>query len=162
LIAGDLAVARALLDHARPALLREGALPQAAFVTCSVAFLHGLQSEYDKAEALLAEALGEHMRQASSAADLLQVTWMRGMVLANQGRISDALETLEAGMRMGELNGEQFWSSRIPNTIGWIYLELMDFETALVYNLRGVDAGRQANMREPEANARINLANIYT
>src|SRR5262249_54167662 len=128
----------------------------------SSAFLHGLQSEYDKAEALLAEAMGEQVRLASSSADLLRASWMRGMAQANQGRISDALETLEAGMRMAEINGEQYWSVRIPNTIGWIYQELLDPATALKYNLAGVEAGLQAVMPEAEANARLNLSNNYT
>jgi len=162
IIAGDLTTAHAHLHRARPALMRQGAFSQAAFVTGSVAFLHGLQSEYDKAEALLAEAMGEQMRLASSSADLLRVTWMRGMAMANQGRISEALELLEAGMRMGDLNGEQYWSSRIPNTIGWIYSELLDHETALKYNLAGVEAGRQAEIPEAEANSHLNLSRTYT
>ena len=161
LLAGDLAAARTHLERARPALLREDTMSQAAFVTGSLAFLYDLQSEYGKAEALFAEVMGGHMRLANSA-HLLRITWMRGMALANQGRISDALQTLGEGMRIAEINGERYWCSRIPNTVGWIYSELLDPETALKHNLDGVVAGQQAGMPEVEANAHINLSNAYT
>ncbi len=161
LFTGDLAAARTRLERARPALLREHSISQAAFVTGSLAFLYDLQSEYAKAEALFAEVMGGHMRLANSA-DLLRITWMRGMALANQGRISDALQTLGEGMRMAEINGERFWFSRIPNTLGWIYSELLDPETALKHNLDGVVAGQQAGIPEVEANSHINVSNAYT
>ncbi len=161
LFAGDLEAARTHLERARPALLREDAITQAAFVSGSLAFLYDLQSEYAKAEALFAEVMGGRMRRANPA-DLLRITWMRGMALANQGRVSDAIQTLQEGMRLGEMNGERFWLARIPNTVGWIYSELLDPETALKHNLDGVAAGQQAGIPEVEANSHINLSNAYT
>ncbi|HEX4170240.1 MAG TPA: AAA family ATPase [Bryobacteraceae bacterium] len=162
LLAGDLAAARTYLERARPALIQQGALSQATFVTGTVGFLYGLQSEYARADILFTEAMGERMRLASSYADVLRMTWMRGMALANQGRVSDALQTLQEGMRMGEINGERYWFSRIPNTIGWIYSEVLDPESALKYNLDGIAAGQQTGMPEVEANSHINLSNAYT
>jgi tetratricopeptide (TPR) repeat protein len=161
LLVGDLGAARTHLERARPALLQERALSQAAFVTGTLGFLYDLQSEYAQADVLFAEAMGDRMRLASSCADVLRMTWMRGMALANRGRISDALQTLQEGMRMGEMNGERFWLSRIPNTVGWIYSELLDHETARKYNLDGVVAAQQAGMPEVEANSHINLSNAY-
>ena len=161
LLSGDLAAARTLLERARPALIQQGALSQATFVTGTVGFLYDLQSEYARADILFTEAMGDRMRLASSCADLLRITWMRGMVLGNQGRISDALQTLEEGMRLGEIKGERYWFSRIPNTIGWIYSELLDPETALKHNRDGVVAGQRAHAPEVEANSHINLANAY-
>lgn len=162
LLAGDLTVARTHLERARPALLQEGAFSQAAFVTGTIGFLYDLQSEYVRADMLFAEAMGDRMRVASACADVLRMRWMRGMALANQGRISDALQTLHEGMLMGEINGERYWRSRIPNTVGWIYSQLLDPETALQYNLDGIVAGQQAGMPEVEANSHINLSNAYT
>lgn len=162
LLAGDLATARTHLERARPALIQEGAISQAAFVTGTVGFLCDLQSEYARADMLFAEAMGDRMRLATSCADVLRMTWMRGMALANQGRISDALQALHQGMRIGDINGERFWSLRIPNTIGWIYSELLDPATALKNNLDGVLAAQQEGMPEAEANSHINLSNAYT
>jgi hypothetical protein len=162
LLAGDLAAARTHLERARPALIQEGALSQAAFVSGSVGFLYDLQSEYARADMLFAEAVGDRMRVATSCADVLRMTWMRGMTLANQGRISDALQALKDGMQVGEINGERFWVSRIPNTVGWIYSQILDFETALKYNLQGVVAAQQSDQPEVEANSHINLSNAYT
>jgi hypothetical protein len=161
LLAGDLAAARTHLERARPALIQEGALSGAAFATGSVGFLYDLQSEYAQASMLFAEAMEDRMRLASSCADVLRITWMRGMALANQGRISDALQALQEGMQMGEMNGERFWSSRIPNTVGWIYSELLDPGTALKYNLQGVIAAQQTAQPEVEANSHINVSNAY-
>ncbi len=162
LLAGDLAIARAHLERARPALIQQGAVSQAAFVTGTVGFLYDLQSEYARAERLFAEALGDRMRLANSCADVLRMTWMRSMALANDGRISDALEALRAGMQMGEINGERFWFARMPNTIGWIYSEILDPETALHYNRHGVVEAQHARIPEVEANSHINLANAFT
>jgi DNA-binding winged helix-turn-helix (wHTH) protein len=64
LLAGDLAVARTHLERARPVLIQEGALSQAAFVTGSLGFLYDLQSEYARADILFAEAMGDRMRFA--------------------------------------------------------------------------------------------------
>ena len=50
----------------------------------------------------------------------------------------------------------------MPNTVGWIYSELLDPETALKYNLHGVIAAQQADMPEVEANSHFNLSNAYT
>lgn len=161
-LAGDLAAARAHLERARPALIQERALSQAAFVTGTVGFLYDLQSEFGRADMLFAEALGDRMRLATSCADVLRMTWMRGLALANQGRISDALQALQEGTKMGEINGERFWSSRIPNTVGWIYSEVLDPETALKYNLLGVTAAQQAGQPEVEANSHLNLSNAYS
>jgi tetratricopeptide (TPR) repeat protein len=106
--------------------------------------------------------MGDRMRLATSCADVLRMKWMRGLALGNQGRISEALQVLQEGMQMGEINGERFWFSRIPNTIGWIYSELLDPETALKYNLDGVLAAQEAQQPEVEANSHINLSNAYT
>jgi len=117
LLSGDLTAARTHLERARPALLREDTITQAAFVTGSLAFLYDLQSEYAKAEALFAEVIGGRMRLANSA-DLLRITWMRGMALANHGRITDPIQALKEGIRMAEINGERYWFSRIPDLTG--------------------------------------------
>jgi tetratricopeptide (TPR) repeat protein len=83
------------------------------------------------------------------------------MTLANLGRLGDALETLNRGMQLAELNGERYWYSRFPNTIGWVHSELLDRESALRYNTEGVRAGKEAGTLEAEANSHINLANAY-
>lgn len=81
--------------------------------------------------------------------------------MANRGRIGEALRTLEKGRQLAELNGEQYWLSRYPNTIGWVHAELLNFESALRLNEEGVRAGREADTPEAEANSHINLANAY-
>ncbi len=83
------------------------------------------------------------------------------MILGNQGRISDALATLSGGARQAELNGETYMYSRLPNTIGWIHAQIQDFDAAVQWNRQGIEAGRQADTPETEANSCINLAQVY-
>ena len=88
-------------------------------------------------------------------------SWVQGIVQANRGRLSDALCTLQEGMRLAELNGERYWFSRFPNTVGWLHGELADFESGLRLNAEGVRAGQESGTPETEANTHINLASTY-
>src|SRR5262249_30647077 len=54
-----------------------------------------------------------------------------------------------------------FWFSRYPNTLGWVYRELQDFETALRFNAQGAAAAREDGYKKPEANAHVNMAADY-
>ena len=83
------------------------------------------------------------------------------MARFNQGRLSEGLSDLREGMRLAERNGERFWLSRYPNTLGWVYRELQDFETALRFDTEGARAAREGGYGKPEANAHVNLAADY-
>ncbi|MEO8131192.1 MAG: AAA family ATPase, partial [Bryobacteraceae bacterium] len=157
---GDLAGARFYLERSVPVLRQRGASEARIHATTSLGFLHNLQSEYGSAESVLTDAI-EQMQSARLGSDLLRAMWFQGMVLANRGRTGEALRILEKGMCLAELNGERYWYSRYPNTIGWVYAEMLDFESALRSNEEGVRAGREADTPEVEANSHINLANAY-
>jgi tetratricopeptide (TPR) repeat protein len=64
-------------------------------------------------------------------------------------------------MRLAEKNRERFWLSRYPNTVGWIYRELQDFETALRLDTEGAEAARENGYAKPEANSHANIALDY-
>ena len=158
--AGDLTRSREYYERAVPALTRCGPPAASIMAATSLGFLHHLQSEYREAEGALAEAM-QQMQSAGEWTDLIRATWYRGIVLANQGRIAEALDTLGKGMRLADLNGERYWYSRFPNTIGWVHGELGDVESAIRFNEEGVRAAQEADIPEPEANAHMNLANGY-
>jgi tetratricopeptide (TPR) repeat protein len=126
----------------------------------SFGFLNDLQSEYQRADELLSTAM-QQIESTGSWFELLRASWFHGMVLANLGRLGDALRTLTKAMELAELNGETFWYSRYPNTIGWIYGEMADHESSLRLNTEGVRAGIIGGTPESEANAHINLVNTY-
>jgi tetratricopeptide (TPR) repeat protein len=160
IFAGDLTAARNRLESAVPELMQSGPAHAAVFASGSLGLLGHFESEYHEAEAVLGRAL-EKVRSAGFSHDVLRILWMRGIVQANQGRLSEALCTLREGMRLAELNGERYWFSRFPNTVGWLHGELADFESALRLNAEGVQAGRESDTPETEANSHINLANAY-
>ena len=75
--------------------------------------------------------------------------------------MSDALKTLQEGVRLAELNGEQYFLPRLPNTIGWIYRELQDIESAMRLDRENVPLARELDFPEGEANAHVNLGHDY-
>ena len=75
--------------------------------------------------------------------------------------MSDSIDTLREGIRLAELNGERFWLSRLPNTLGWIHREAQDFETALRLDSENVSLARETGFQEGEANSLVNLGHDY-
>ena len=118
--------------------------------------LHFFQTEYDAAAEILLEARGlaEELRDVFL---LLEGYFVLGMVRGNQGRLSEALATFHEGLEIAGRYGDHFWSTRIPNCIGWIYRELQDLERAVEYDRQGLEVGRRRGVLEAQANSLINL-----
>ncbi|HVS20963.1 MAG TPA: AAA family ATPase, partial [Pyrinomonadaceae bacterium] len=122
--------------------------------------LHFFQTEYEYAEGMLSEA----RKLASEIRDgflLLESVFVLGLTRGNMGRISEALATLNEGIKMGQRNGDRFWYPRMPNCIGWIHRELQDFDHAVEYDQHGLDVGREHHVLEAQANSLINLGIDY-
>lgn len=122
--------------------------------------LYFFQTDYAAAEEMLVEAQ-ELARELRDGFLLLESYFVLGMVRGNQGRLSEALATFDEALEIGHRQGEQFWSPRIPNCIGWVYREMQDFVRAREYNSRGLEVGRKANVLEAQANSLINLGIDY-
>jgi tetratricopeptide (TPR) repeat protein len=122
--------------------------------------LYFFQTDYVAAEEMLLEAQ-ELARELRDGFLLLESYFVLGMVRGNQGRMSEALATFEEALEIAHRQGEQFWSPRIPNCIGWVYREMQDFVRAREYNSRGLEVGRKANVLEAQANSLINLGIDY-
>jgi tetratricopeptide (TPR) repeat protein len=123
--------------------------------------LHFFQTEYEEAIKLETEA----KRLASELRDgfLLLTAWFfLGLAQGNQGRMSDALTTLNDAIVKARRNGDLFWGPRMPNCIGWIHRELQNFPAALKYDQEGCEVGREQHVLEAEANSLINLGIDYT
>ncbi len=123
--------------------------------------LHFFQTEYERAEKVLTEAntLAAEMRDGFL---VLLSLFVLGLTRGNLGRISEALATLNEGIKMAQRNGDRFWFPRLPNCIGWIHRELQDFDHALEYDHQGLEVGREHHVLEAEANSLINLGIDYT
>ncbi len=157
---GELAAAEHLYDRAIPMLKKEGLSIDALEAVTYRGLLHTWRLEYQQAHQVLDWALAK-AQELGTCFHLVANHFQRGMVLGNQGRMSEALSTLQEGRRLGELNGERYWIARMPNTIGWLYRELQDLETALALDTENVPLAREMDMAEAEANAHVNLGHDY-
>ncbi len=68
---------------------------------------------------------------------------------------------LEEGLALSEKVGDKFWSHRLLNSLGWLYMEVGDFDRALNFNQRGAEGARQRGDPETIANAELNLGDIF-
>jgi tetratricopeptide (TPR) repeat protein len=157
---GVTAEAALRFHRATPVLARHGPPRHALEAVGYSGLLHAWQLEYQSAGEALDWCLQKAHELGLSYYIILNL-FVRGMARFNQGRLSDGLRDLREGMRLAEKNGERFWLSRYPNTLGWVYRELQDFETALRLDAEGAQAAREGGYGKPEANAHVNLAADY-
>jgi predicted ATPase len=122
---------------------------------------HFFQSEYEQAVSAETEAVQLASESCNGFYLALAHTYL-GFSLANQGRISDALSSIEEAIALGRRNGNQIVLSRAPNGIGWIHREIGDLRTAIEYDEACVETSRSARATEAEANSLINLVYDYT
>jgi tetratricopeptide (TPR) repeat protein len=156
---GDLESMRDYLDEAIPVVRDSGPPIVSQAATSFRGFLHSLQSEYAAAEPFFGPSL-EKAYQAGIQSEVARILWQRGITLANLGRFSESLVTLREGMRVAGNNQTIHWSARFPNTLGWIFAEVGDWEQSHHLNEEGIAISKHAGIPEPEANARINLAAV--
>jgi tetratricopeptide (TPR) repeat protein len=123
--------------------------------------MHFFQTEYDRAETLLTEAvtIASDLRNGLM---LLHARFFLGLNLGNQGRISEALATLGEAQQMAQRDGDHIILGRVPNSIGWIHRELGDVDQAIAYDQQSADIARTHHITEAEANSLINLSYDYT
>ena len=158
---GELADAKPVLDDLVKSARDKNHKPTLAAGLIWRGCLYFFQTEYEAA--IKVEIEGRQL--ASELRDgflLLTSMFFLGLSKANLGHMSEALATLDEGMRMARRNGDLFWHPRMPNCIGWIHRELQDFEGAFKYDQEGLEIGHQCNVLEAEANSLINLGIDYT
>jgi tetratricopeptide (TPR) repeat protein len=92
-------------------------------------------------------------------ADFLINTWVEALARGGKGEYEQALALLEDLIATGERLGDYFWRVRALNTLGWVYGELQDYQSAMVWNTKGLEAAQKATApnAEVESNARLNL-----
>jgi tetratricopeptide (TPR) repeat protein len=146
--------------RAIPVLQRE-APPLTALMGCTPGlWVLAYRLEYEEWERLdawmqqKAEEVGGHFYLCCNS-------YVRGLALGNQGRISQALSTLQEVRRIAELNGDRYWLPRVPNALGWLHRELLDLETALWLDDEGARMAREMVCDEAEANSHVNLGHDY-
>jgi len=160
LCTGDLGAAEQYYQRAIPVMQEKGVQLGVVDALSYLGALHTWRLDYTEAEHVTGWAL-EKAREIGATFHIVANLFFRGMALGNQGRLSDALGTLEDARRLAELNGERYWLPRIPNTLGWIYREMQDLETALQLDTGNVRLAEEMGMVEGRANAHVNLGHDY-
>jgi DNA-binding winged helix-turn-helix (wHTH) protein/tetratricopeptide (TPR) repeat protein len=122
--------------------------------------LHFQQCEYGRAEELLTKA-AELASEIGDGFMHLYSLFFLGLVAGNTGRVSRTLDAFNEAARIAERNGDRFWLARLPNSLGWIYRELQDFDRALEHDRQGLEIGRRDRLPEVEANALLNFCQEY-
>ena len=122
--------------------------------------LHFQQSEYGLAEGLLTRAAALASETGDGFMHLYSLFFL-GLVAGNTARMSRALAVFNEAARIADRNGDRFWLSRLPNSLGWIYREVHDFGRALEHDHRGLEIARRDRLPEVEANALLNFCQEY-
>jgi DNA-binding winged helix-turn-helix (wHTH) protein/tetratricopeptide (TPR) repeat protein len=160
IVIGRVAEAHVLFEQSIPAARSLGHVPALLQGLTYSGVAHFLQSEYGQAVSAEMEAarLATESRNAFFLA--LSLTYL-GFSLANQGRISEALASLNEALAMAKRNGNQIVLARAPNGVGWVHREIGNLRMAIEYDEACVETARHAKANEAESNALINLVYDY-
>ena len=91
---------------------------------------------------------------------VLEGLFMSGVNLTAQGAYDRAMTTFQDGLALTERLGDENYTPRYLNSLGWLYLECGDLERAQELNRRAAEGGRKRGDHESFANAELNLADI--
>jgi tetratricopeptide (TPR) repeat protein len=160
---GDIAGAADLVARALPALMASERRPTPLHAIEAVAHCsayHGWQGRLEQAGPGIEWAM-ERARERGVSYHIIECLFITGLGLGQSGKISPALASLDQAERIADLNGDRYWRPRIPNTRGWIYRELQDFESAIRVNLEGTGMSHEMRFPEGIASSHIHLAGIH-
>ena len=160
---GDVAGAADLVARALPALMASERRPTPlhaieAVVHCSA--YHAWQGRLEQAGPGI-EWATERARERGVSYHIVECLFITGLGLGQSGQISPALASLDEAERIADLNGDRYWRPRIPNTRGWIYREMQDFDSAIRVNLEGTGMSHEMRFPEGIASSHIHLAGIH-
>ena len=158
-VTGRLAEARARFDQviavSRPA---NDAANQAMALVFG-AELESWEGNYDRAAQLYEEGI-RLGRTHSVLVPVLEGLFMSGINLTGQGAHDRALAIFEDGLALAERVGDENYTPRYLNSLGWLYIECGDLARARELNQRAAEGGRKRGDHESFANAVLNLGDI--
>jgi len=157
---GDLENARAGFESAMQ-VANEASIPvMQAAVFERLAMLEHWRGDHGEAVELYerANTLG---REHQVAMVLVMSLWSEALAYCGAGRYDEALRNLHEHLELTARLGDARWRCRTLNTLGWVYLDLCNWDLAIQYNAQGAAESRVVDDPEIIRNADLNLADCY-
>jgi len=86
--------------------------------------------------------------------------FMAGVNFTGQGAYDRALAIFEEGLALADRVGDENYTPRYLNSLGWLHMECGDLDRARELNQRAAEGGRNRGDHESFANADLNLGDI--
>jgi class 3 adenylate cyclase/tetratricopeptide (TPR) repeat protein len=158
-VTGRLAEARAKFDQALVLSRQANDVVSEATALVFGAELESWEGHYARA-APLYDAGIRLSRAHNVLVPVLEGMFMSGINFTGQGAYDRALAVLEDGLALAERVGDENYTPRYLNSLGWLYIECGDLDRARDLNQRAAEAGRKRGDHESFANAELNLGDI--
>jgi tetratricopeptide (TPR) repeat protein len=130
---------------------------QGALVLHMRGLIQYFRSEYAAAEEAFTRAIEDNEKELGDGLLLMESGMFRALVVANRGRLGEARAALEATLDLARRNDSTVMLARAGNSLGWVLREMGDLARAREEDERALQAGRDAEESESEANALVNL-----
>ena len=115
---------------------------------------------YDEASRIYSE--GVRLARAHNVlVPVLEGLFMWGINLTGKGDYDQALALLEEGLVLAEKVGDENYTPRYLNSLGWLHIECGDLERGLDLNRRAAEGARKRGDHESIGNAELNLADVF-
>jgi tetratricopeptide (TPR) repeat protein len=157
---GALAEAEAAFDKAIPMARSLKHRPALVIGLTFSGIVRFWRSDYAGAERVQVEA-SQLAAEARDGFHLPLALSYLGLTLANRGRFSEAMGSMQQALDSARRSDNALALSRIPNGIGWVSREMGDLRSAIEFNEGCVEVSRRTQYGEAEANALLNLVYDY-
>ncbi len=158
-VTGRLAEAREKFDQVIRIARPMGDFLNESWALVFAAEIKGWEAEFDEASRMYADGL-RIARAHNVLLLMLEGLFMWAINLTGRGDYDGALAMLEEGLALAEKVGDENYTPRYLNSLGWLYIECGDLDRALELNRRASDGARKRRDDESIANAELNLGDI--
>jgi tetratricopeptide (TPR) repeat protein len=91
---------------------------------------------------------------------VLEGLFMLGVNYTGQGEYDRALAVFEEGLTLAEKVGDENYTPRYLNSLGWLHIECGDLDRALELNRRAAEVAHKRGDHESIANSELNVGDI--
>ena len=157
---GDLGGARAGFEAAMLVAIEANIPVMQAAVFERLSMLEHWRGDHTPAIELYERAIALG-REHQVAMVLVMSLWSQALAYCGAGRYDEALRNLHEHLELTARLGDARWRCRALNTLGWVYLDLCNWDLAIQYNAQGAAESRVVDDPEIIRNADLNLADCY-